>query len=232
MRRRPLLGILALSILWFLYILSENPVVTTWLYTHNRLFAFSNLAALINYSATFAVIFLLSLYLQKIKALSPRDAGMIMLAQPAMMAIFSPLAGSLSDRFQARYLATIGMSMCTLGLVFLSFLTASTPIGLIVAMLILLGLGFALFSSPNMNTIMSSVEKSQYGIASGSAATMRVVGQIVSMTIATLFFASILGNQSVEAAPDLLFLKVIKWGFISFSVLSLAGIYFSYNRGK
>ncbi len=224
-------GIVAISVFWMFENRSSRPVIDTKLYTHNRMFAYSNLAALINYSATFAVIFLLSLYLQKIKALSPRDAGIIMVAQPAMMAIFSPFAGSLSDRFQARYLATIGMSMCSLGLVFLSFLTASTPIWLIVAILILLGLGFALFSSPNMNTIMSSVDRTQYGLASGSAATMRVVGQITSMTIATLFFAAMLGNQSVEAAPDVSFLKVVKWGFITFSVLSLAGIYFSINRG-
>ncbi len=224
-------GIVAISVFWMFENRSSRPVIDTKLYTHNRMFAYSNLAALINYSATFAVIFLLSLYLQKIKALSPRDAGIIMVAQPAMMAIFSPFAGSLSDRFQARYLATIGMSMCSLGLVFLSFLTASTPIWLIVAILILLGLGFALFSSPNMNTIMSSVDRTQYGLASGSAATMRVVGQITSMTIATLFFAAMLGNQSVESAPDVSFLKVVKWGFITFSVLSLAGIYFSINRG-
>ncbi len=224
-------GIVAISVFWMFENRSSRPVIDTKLYTHNRMFAYSNLAALINYSATFAVIFLLSLYLQKIKALSPRDAGIIMVAQPAMMAIFSPFAGSLSDRFQARYLATIGMSMCSLGLVFLSFLTATTPIWLIVAILILLGLGFALFSSPNMNTIMSSVDRTQYGLASGSAATMRVVGQITSMTIATLFFAAMLGNQSVESAPDVSFLKVVKWGFITFSVLSLAGIYFSINRG-
>lgn len=225
-------GILSILFFWTLEKRSSSPVIDTKLYTRNRLFTYSNLAALINYSATFAVIFLVSLYLQKIKALSPRDAGIILLAQPAMMTIFSPLAGSLSDRFQARYIATLGMTMCTIGLICLSFLTAITPIWIIVSILIILGLGFALFSSPNMNTIMSSVDKTQYGLASGSAATMRVVGQIISMTIATLFFAGIIGNQSIEAAPDDLFIQVIKWGFVSFSVLSLAGIYFSFNRGK
>lgn len=223
-------GVLAILFFWTLEKRSSSPVIDTKLYTRNRLFAYSNLAALINYSATFAVIFLISLYLQKIKALSPRDAGIILLAQPAMMTIFSPLAGSLSDRFQARYIATLGMTMCTIGLICLSFLTAITPIWIIVSILILLGLGFALFSSPNMNTIMSSVDKTQYGLASGSAATMRVVGQIISMTIATLFFAGIIGNQSIQEAPDILFLEVIKWGFVSFSILSVFGIYFSYKR--
>lgn len=225
-------GSFALMGFWWMESRSTAPVIDTRLFTRNRLFAFSNLAALINYSATFAIVFLLSLYLQKIQSLSPRDAGTILIAQPIMMAIFSPMAGRLSDRIQPRYLATLGMSMCTLGLAAFAFLAESTPIGLIVALLVWVGLGFAFFSSPNMNTIMSSVDKNQYGLASGSAATMRVLGQIVSMTIATLFFAAMLGGEAVEQVSDALFLKVVKWGFISFSLISVLGIYFSYNRGQ
>lgn len=226
-----LAGIIALTVFWILESWSPFPVINTQLYTQNRLFAFSNLAALINYSATFAIVFLLSLYLQKVQGLSPRDAGIILVAQPAMMAIFSPLAGRLSDRIQPRILTTIGMSMCSAGLLGFSFLSGDTSIAMIVALLLWVGVGFALFSSPNMNTIMSSVAKTQYGLASGSAATMRVIGQIVSMTIATLYFAGILGDQSVEFVSDYLFLKAMQWGFVTFFIISFAGIYFSYHRG-
>jgi MFS family permease len=170
--------------------------------------------------------------LQKVKALSPRDAGTILVAQPIVMALFSPITGRLSDRIQPRFLATAGMTMCTLGLAAFAFLTESTPIGLIVFLLFWVGLGFALFSSPNMNTIMSSVQKNQLGLASGSASTMRVVGHIVSMTIATLFFAVLFERQAVEEVSNILFLKALKMGFITFSVISIAGIYFSFNRGK
>lgn len=225
-------GISALVIFWFLESRSSMPVINTKLFTRNRLFAYSNLAALINYSATFAIVFLLSLYLQKIKGLPPRDAGIILVAQPVIMAIFSPVAGRLSDRFQPRYLTTSGMILCTTGLAAFAFLNSSTPLFMIVLLLIWVGFGFALFSSPNMNTIMSTVNKNQYGIASGTAGTMRVIGQITSMTIATLFFAGILGSSSVETAPDHLFLKVLKWGFTSFTIISATGIYFSYYRGK
>jgi MFS family permease len=211
---------------------SENPVLETKLFTHNRLFAFSNLAALINYSATFSIIFLLSLYLQKVKGLSPRDAGSILVAQPIVMALFSPVTGRLSDKIQPRYLATAGMTMCTLGLAAFAFLSETTPIALIVILLFWVGTGFALFSSPNMNTIMSSVQKNQLGLASGSASTMRVVGQITSMTIATLFFAVLFNKQAVETVANPLFLKALKLGFITFATISLAGIYFSFNRGK
>lgn len=224
-------GLLSLLVFWMLERRSDNPVLDTRLFTRNRLFAFSNLAALINYSATFAIVFLLSLFLQKIMQMSPRDAGTILIAQPAMMAIFSPIAGRMSDRIQPRILSTLGMSLCTTGLAAFAFLNAGTPIWLIVIILLWVGFGFALFSSPNMNTIMSAVNRNQYGLASGTSATMRVVGQIVSMTIATLFFAAFLGNQSVENVPDHLFIKAVRLGFLTFALISVAGIYFSYNRG-
>ena len=225
-------GVVFLIIFWMLENRSENPVLETRLFTHNRLFAFSNLAALINYSATFSIIFLLSLYLQKVKGLSPRDAGSILVAQPIVMALFSPVTGRLSDKIQPRYLATIGMTMCTIGLAAFAFLSETTPIPLIVVLLFWVGTGFALFSSPNMNTIMSSVQKNQLGLASGSASTMRVVGQIASMTIATLFFAILFEKQAVEMVANPLFLKALRMGFITFATISLAGIYFSFNRGK
>lgn len=225
-------GIIFLVVFWLFESNSFRPVLETKLFTRNRLFAFSNLAALVNYSATFSIIFLLSLYLQKVKGLAPRDAGVILVSQPIVMAIFSPIAGRLSDRIQPRFLATIGMTMCTLGLAAFAFLSESTPIVIIVFLLFWVGLGFALFSSPNMNTIMSSVEKSQLGLASGTAATMRVVGQIISMTIATIFFAVLFQKQSVEIVSNQIFLKALKLGFISSAIIALSGIYFSFSRGK
>lgn len=225
-------GITALIIFWFMESNSHMPVINTKLFTHNRLFAFSNLAALINYSATFAIVFLLSLYLQKVKGLTPKDAGVVLIAQPLIMATFSPFTGRLSDRIQPRYLTTTGMILCTTGLAAFAFLNSSTPLSLIVILLIWVGFGFALFSSPNMNTIMSTVNKTQYGIASGTAGTMRVIGQITSMTIATLFFAGIMGSSPIDAVPDHLFLKAVRLGFSSFTLISATGIYFSYYRGK
>ncbi|MFW6267524.1 MAG: MFS transporter [Marinilabiliaceae bacterium] len=225
-------GLISLIIFWKVESRSSRPVINTRLFTQNRLFAYSNIAALINYSATFAIVFLLSLYLQKILNLSPREAGMTLVAQPVMMAVFSPLAGRMSDRIQPRYLATTGMAMCTLGLAAFAFLGPSTPIWVVIALLIWVGLGFAFFSSPNMNTIMSSVDRTKYGVASGTAATMRVVGQIASMTMATFFFALLFGGKTVEMVDADIFLKAMKYGFITFAVIATAGIYFSYYRGE
>jgi len=227
-----ILGVIALILFLTVEHTIESPILNIKLLTKNRLFAYSNLAALINYSATYAIIFLLSLYLQKIQALSPRNAGVILIAQPIVMALFSPLTGRLSDKIQPRFLSSAGMALCSTGLLSFAFLEADTPLWFIVVTLIWVGFGFALFSSPNMNTIMSSVEKSDYGLASGTASTMRVLGQITSMTVVTILFAVLFDGQTIEQIDNSLFIKMTRLGFALFSVICFAGIYFSYNRGK
>ncbi len=226
------LSLILLAVFWRVESKVDFPILDTRLFAHNRLFTFSSMAALINYTSTFAIGFFISLYLQKILNLSPRDAGAIIIAQPIMMAIFSPIVGRASDKIQPRYLATIGMAMCTAGLGMLAFIGADTQIWMIIAILIWVGLGFALFSSPNMNTIMSSVERTQYGQASGLAASMRVFGQIISMSIITLLISFNLGSQSIEAVSDQMFLTAMQWGFIIFAIIGIPGIFFSHFRGN
>lgn len=223
-------GLLSLVLFWIIETKEKMPVIDTKMYTKNRLFAYSNLAALINYCATAAIVFFLSLYLQKVQQLTPQQAGLILIAQPIMMTIFSPFVGRLSDKFEARYFATIGMTMCSIGLAAMAFLTADTPHWIIVSILLWVGLGFALFSSPNMNIIMSSVDRSQYGQASGSAASMRIIGQIISMTIVTLLFAGMFSGKGINDVTNPIFLKAMKWGFLTFAGISLVGIYFSIKR--
>ena len=168
----------------------------------NRVFTLSNIAALISYSATYAAGFLLSLYLQHIKGLSPMSAGTILVSQPIVQALFSPLAGRVSDRIEPRLVASTGMAVTAVGLFFLAFIEATTPMWFIVGDLVVLGLGFALFSSPNTNAIMSSVETKFYGVASSMLSTMRLLGQMFSMGIAMLLFAVYMGR--VEIVPALL----------------------------
>jgi MFS family permease len=225
-------GVTGLLLFWYIESRASNPVFDTKLFTHNKLFAFSNLAALINYTATTAIVFFLSLYLQQVQGFPPRTAGLILVAQPIMMSVFSPLVGRLSDKIQPRYLASMGMAMCSIGLFVLSQFDENTPVWTIVTVLLWEGIGFALFSSPNMNTIMSSVEKSSLGIASGTAASMRVVGQIISMTIVTLLFSVLFDGKMMADVSGESFLTAMHWGFGIFGILGIIGIYFSFNRGK
>jgi len=210
----------------------ESPVLNMNLFRNNAVFAFSNLAALINYSATFAVSFLLSLYLQYIKGLSPQSAGVILVSAPVVQAIFSPLAGRLSDKIEPRIVASTGMGLTVVGLLFFTFLSEETSVGFIVAGLIILGFGFALFSSPNTNAVMGSVEKRVYGVASATLATMRQVGMMLSMGIAMFIFAMYIGRVQIIPEYYPLFLKSVNSAFIIFAVLCFGGIFASLARGK
>jgi len=210
----------------------ESPVLHMDLFRNNPVFAFSNLAALINYAATFAATFLMSLYLQYNKGYSPLDAGWILVSMPAMQAIFSPLAGRLSDRIEPRILASLGMVLSTIGLGMLIFLEQDTTIGFILASLIILGLGFGLFSSPNTNAVMSSVEKRSYGVAAATLGTMRQFGMMLSMGIAMITFVLFIGR--VEITPEYYpaFIRSLHIAFIVFTALCFGGIFASMARGK
>lgn len=209
-----------------------HPVFDVSLFRTNRVFAFSSLAALINYAATFAITFMLSLFLQYIKGLPPQTAGLVLVAQPAVMALFSPLAGRWADRIQPRWIASAGMLLTTLGLVGLLFLHPDVAIGRIVVNLALLGLGFALFSSPNMSAIMGSVAKHQYGIASGATATMRLLGQMISMAVAAVVLAITIGQAAIAPANYPQLLSSLKILLAIFAGMCILGIYFSMARGE
>ncbi len=211
---------------------AAQPVFDVSLFQTNRTFAFSSLAALINYAATFALAFLLSLFLQYLKGLTPQAAGMLLAAQPVTMAVCSPLAGRLSDRIEPRLLASAGMTVTMLGLAGFALLHAATPDGLIVANLIWLGVGFGLFSSPNMSAIMGSVERRHFGIAAGAASTMRLLGQMLSMAVAAMVLAVFIGRQPIQPDNYALFLKSTRTVFAIFSALCLIGVFFSLLRGK
>jgi len=159
----------------------ENPILNLNLFKENKVFIFSNLAALINYSATFAVGFLLSIYLQYVKGLNPQDTGVVLSSQPIIQALLSPIAGKLSDKIEPRIIASTGMALTFITLSSFSFLSASSSLTFILVNLIVLGLSFALFSSPNTNAVMSSVKEKFYGAASATLATMRLTGQSLSM---------------------------------------------------
>lgn len=208
------------------------PVLDVSLFKKNRVYAYSNLAALISYSATFAITFLLSLYLQYIKGLAPDQAGLIMLAQPAMMAIFSPFTGKLSDRIEPRLVATAGMALTFVAVLAFVSLNGETSILFIVACLITLGLGLALFTSPNTNAIMSSVEPRHYGVGSATLGTMRLVGQVSSMSFVMMVFSLYLGEVEITPQYYPQFLSSVKVAFAVFSALCILGIFASLARGK
>lgn len=210
---------------------AESPVLDMDIFRRNRVFTYSNIAAFISYSATFSVGFLLSLYLQYIKGLSPQDTGFVLLSQPFIMTVFSPYAGKLSDRIEPRKIASLGMAITTIGISLLILLDKNTSLEFIILSIVILGFGFALFSSPNTNAIMSSVEKKFYGVASATRGTMRLTGQMLSMGIVMLIFSLYIGRVQITPENYMAFLKSTRIIFLIFTLLCILGIYISLKTG-
>lgn len=220
----------------YLFTINESkvadPLLNISYFSKNKVFIFSNIAAFINYSATFALVFLLSFYLQQVKLLSPRESGLIIMAQPVIMTLFSPLAGKISDKIEPAIVASIGMALSAAGLAYFIFLDSETSIAVIVGVLMLLGLGFALFSSPNTNAVMSSVKPVEYGMASATLGTMRLVGQTMSMGITLMVFAIVMGKGQRDLSNLDGLMTSIHHSFLVFAVLCFIGIFLSLKRGK
>ncbi len=184
------------------------------------------LATLVHYAATYAVAFLMSLYLHHLHGLSPAVIGTILVTQPLMMALFSPLAGRWSDRRDPRQIATVGMAMTTLGLLAFAFLSPDTSRPWIVAVLLWQGLGYALFSSPNTLSAMSGAGPTSGGFFSSFLATMRITGQMLSMGISAVVFAAMIGSRPIASHPELL-LAAIKGCFSLFTAIGCLGVVFA-----
>jgi len=210
----------------------RTPVLEIKLFRNNRTFAFSNLATLIHSSASFAITFLLSLYLQYVKKMTPESAGLVLIAQPVVQALCSPFSGKLSDRIEPRIVASMGLVLTGVGICLFAFLNEKTPLSFILGNLILLGLGYGFFSVPNANAVMSSVESRFYGVGSGMLSTMRITGMAFSMGIALLIFSIYLGK--VQITPDTypVFLRCIKLAFVLFTILCFGGVFASLARGN
>lgn len=210
----------------------KSPVLDIALFSRNRIFAYSNLAALINYAATFGITFVLSLYLQDVRGLDPLDAGLILIMQPVVMAVVASISGRLSDRVDSQILSSAGMAIIVIGLIMLIFLGTSTSFPLLVFTLFLLGFGFGMFSSPNTNSVMSSVEKRYLGTASATLGTMRLTGQMFSMAIAAMAIHIFIGNEHIGPANTHNFMQSVRVIFMVFAVLCTLGVFASLARGK
>lgn len=195
----------------------------------NTTFTLSNITALINYSSTYALSYLLSLYLQYLRGFNPQQTGLILSIQPIVMSIFSPISGWLSDKIEPRIIVSTGMSIMTICLFLLSNIDFQSQLNLIAVILLILGFGYALFSSPNTNAVMSSIDRRFYGIASAILGTMRFIGQVISMIIAMLISSMIVSGTNITYDKLMLSIKVT---FQVYSFLCFIGILTSLFRGK
>ena len=225
-------GAAALALFLWWEARAGSPVLDMRMLRRNTLFAMSSLAAFLNYAATSAVGFLVSLYLQFVRGLEPGAAGMVMLSQPLLMMLVSPLAGALSDRVEPRVPASAGMALSGIGLAGLALVGPATPLAWVVAALVVLGTGFGLFTSPNTNAGMGAVEPRQYGVASGFLGTMRLTGQVFSMAVAMLVLGARLGHVAAASASPGALTGALRVLFACFAAICALGVFPSLARGK
>ena len=193
------IGIILLIIFGAYELKQKSPVFNMNLFK-NKKFTSSNIAALCSYLAIMVVTTILNYHFQYVRGWDAQMSGLILIITPIIMAIMAPNSGKLSDKVHPQKLAAAGMAIAAIALAILTFLTNSTPIYIVVLAMILQGIGMGLFSSPNMNAIMSSVPPKDAPTASASQATMRTIGQTMSLGLLTLIFAWIMGN--LELSPQ------------------------------
>ncbi len=191
-----ILGIIFLVMFGLIELRQSHPVFDIRFFK-NRRFLSANFASLSAYLATYAVTIILNYDLQYIMGFDSQFTGIILLIAPICQVVLAPIAGRLSDRYVPQIMAAIGMGLGTVSLILFSTLGSETSLEFLIVAMVIYGIAFGLFSPPNTNVIMGSVPPKDTSMASAAVATMRTVGQAMSMGILTLVFAFVMGNVPI-----------------------------------
>ncbi|MBZ9571015.1 MFS transporter [Methanobrevibacter sp. TMH8] len=193
----------------------------------NRVFTFASFAAFLCSFATFVITYIVDYHLQYIKGIDPQLTGLILMLAPLSMAISTFFAGRLSDKFNPRILASSGLTLAFISLIILAFMDSTTTIPVIIMAIILEGVGYGMFISPNTNIVMSSLPDKFASIASATVSTTRVIGETLSLGMLTVTFAIIMG--SLQILPQYFHLLIVSSKIVAIiaSIGCLAGIFVS-----
>lgn len=206
---------------------SRHPLVELTLFKECREFSDASLVQFINYAGTFGIVFLFSLYLQTVKGMTPHQAGMVLVVQPVVQAVLSPMCGRMADSFSPRIIALVGMLACTAGTLMGIPVSSDTSLAYLYTMFIILGIGFALFSSPNMMILMGSVPPSRFGFASAMSGGLRTIGMVASMVIIAILMSVMMGHAQVSSETAIAYLGVMRYSLIALSVLCVVAVMIS-----
>lgn len=166
-----------------------------------QLFRVSVFSAVLNYICIFSIIFLLPFYLIQGRGFSTAEAGLLLTAQPIVMALVAPISGSLSDKIGARILTILGMFILAGGLLFMARLGPESSHFQIISGLAWVGLGTGIFISPNNSALMGSAPRSRQGIAAGILATARNAGMALGVGLSGAVFTTMLARGQAAGAP-------------------------------
>lgn len=226
-------GVVCYAVFFFYERGRENPLLDTELFTHNAVFALSNLSSLLNYMSASAVLFLVSLELRLSFGYDTSHIGLVLLAQSLAMTITAPLAGRYSDRHPTSLISAYGMGLISLMLLMMAFAAGWDNVYFIVPIQFFIGIGFGMFAPANNKVIMNSVEKKYYSTASSVLASMRLFGQTLSIALSVLVISVFAGNIKVEHLKPEELTHGLKAVYLVFAAISFIGAVTSaYGRGK
>ena len=201
-----LLGLVLLVGFGFYELHQKAPAFNVNLFK-NHSFTLYNFAGLCGYLAVMSITTIFNYHFQIVRGWDPQITGLIMLISPVVMTITAPNAGKLSDKYHPQKIATIGMLIAVFSFAILLFMDKSTPLYIIIIAMVLEAIGMGLFSSPNMNAIMSSIGNEYAAHASASQLTMRAIGQTLSLSLMTLVFRLIMGSLDLTSNNYALIVK-------------------------
>jgi len=194
----------------------------------SRIFSAAAISAVLNYVSIYSITFLLPFYLIQGRGLNPAQAGLLLTAQPLVMAAAAPLSGALSDRIGSRVLATLGMLVLSAGLFVLSRLGPVSPLSLVTVGLMISGLGTGMFISPNSSALMGTAPRHRQGVAAGVLALARNLGMVLGVGLAGAILTTI---QAGREAADALF-TATSLGFLVASVVAILAALAAATRGR
>lgn len=186
-------GLILMAVYIMYELKQDSPVFDVNLF-RTKSFTSYNLSGMFGYFAVMVFSTLINYYFQYVKGFDPQLTGLILIVSPVIMSITAPNAGKLSDRIHPQKIATVGMIIATSAMIILSFLNKDTPLIIVIIAMALQALGMGLFSSPNMNAIMSSVDEKDAAFASAGQLATRAIGQAMSVGLLTLIFSWIMGS--------------------------------------
>jgi len=224
---------LMLFVLFFKYEKNtDSPVLSVWIFSY-KVFRRSSIASFLINTANFSVLFFISLYLQEIGQLTPSQAGFVILSQPLVQAALTTYFGKLHDRISdKRVLPTAGVMITLIAVIMMMSLSMNPNLGLVIASLMLFGLGNAVFNAPNTTTMMSSVLPKDRGSASATVAVVRQMGMAVSMAIAMGTISIIMGSlDTIGPSTYGDFVTVIHISFIISAIMCVVAMLVSWFRG-
>ncbi len=204
----------------------DNPIYDVKLFKTNKIFAISNVCVFFSFLGTYGCSYLAALYLQLNRGLSPLEAGAVLFIQPGIQIVFAPLGGFLADKTTPLFIATLGMSLVSVGYIILSCLTTDTAFMLVYAALMFVGIGVSFFASPNTTILMSSISESKKGLASASLSVMRNFGMQFSMIFCGAMFMISLGDiKGISPESYGQMLTVIRACYMVFATTAISTVF-------